>query len=213
MPLHVHHAALIGLTLAIAFRADAMPAAVSSVDTPGCDALAVPTQVDELGYAPAFPVGERLTTVVPTIQRKTACAETDDVPQQNAIVTIFNSQTTAYTEVWYVAEPETSISNADGLINGNLAFKIDRQGANVTLDFENGAADGILSPGERWTFIIQDYVNTLGLPANAFTEIGIPSSVVSGKTSSGSIIAIPEPGTAALLCLGLIALRAGRRTR
>ncbi|MGH8310458.1 MAG: PEP-CTERM sorting domain-containing protein [Steroidobacteraceae bacterium] len=32
-----------------------------------------------------------------------------------------------------------------------------------------------------------------------------------GKTSSGSIIAIPEPGTAALLALGLLGLRRLRR--
>jgi hypothetical protein len=206
------HFALTGLMLAIALQAGAVSTAVTAVDTAGdCDPLVVPTTVDELGFAPAFPVGERLGTFIPTVQRKIACALTDNVPQQNAIVSIVNQQSVAYTDVWYVAEPETLLSNADGLINGMLAFKIDRVGSNVTLDFESGAADGIFSPGERWTFIIQDYVNTLGLPSNAFTEIGVPSSVVLGKTSSGSIIAVPEPATAALIALGVVALASARR--
>ena len=109
------------------------------------------------------------------------------------------------------------ISNPDGLINGLPAFKIDKVGVNQPLTVESGAPDGIFSPGERWIFIIQDYVNGLSLPPTAFSEIDIPSAVLVGKTSSGSIIAlpIPEPGTAALVALGLAALscrRSGRRS-
>ena len=120
----------------------------------------------------------------------------------------------SFTDVWYVAEPATGLTNDDGTINGMHAFKIDTAGANAPLISESINANGVFEPSEVWTFIIQDYTNSAGLPASAFTEIGVPSF---GPNSSGSIVGnpVPEPGTATLVAAGLVGLalyRGARRT-
>src|SRR5262245_35838681 len=54
-------APLIVLALLIAVSAAAVPAAITTVDTPTCDVLSAPATVDELGPGPTFPVGEQIT--------------------------------------------------------------------------------------------------------------------------------------------------------
>jgi hypothetical protein len=215
MRFSARNVALFLLPLSLALRASAVEIEVTSADTPDCDTLSVPTSVDELGLASAFPAGEQINSVAAS-NHVTACAGFDNETVVNAIVTIVNSNTISFSSLWYVAEPETTLSNADGTVNGLPAFKIDKVGVNQPLVSESILADGIFSPGERWRFLIQDYVNGLALPSSAFSEVGIPSAIVA-KTSSGSIIAIPvpvpEPGTAALVGLGLVSLAARRRVR
>ena len=58
--------------------------------------------------------------------------------------------------LWYVADPETTITNFDGLI-GNVglfdaeeAFRIDSVGINRPLVFESLVYNDLFEPGETW---------------------------------------------------------------
>lgn len=172
------------------------------------DPLFVPSLVHELGLN--FPPEEliesdwALTDYVP-------CQENPDNPDiPNVEVMILNLTDRSWTDLWYVSDPETSLANDDGLINGELAFKIDYGVLNAPLVLESMAADGVFQPGEMWVFVIQDYVNQLALPPSALGSIGVPTR--GDDISSGSIIAIPEPATIAMLGLGsLVLLRRKRK--
>lgn len=203
-------AAAVALALFVAGPAGAIPVPVTHTDLPSCDALGVPPIVDELGDTPAFPPDERIIAVdLPT--GGVACPSSD-TPAPNVLISMTNITTLDFAEVWYVADPETSISNVDGLVNGEEAFRIDSAGLNTPLVFESLTADGIFEAGETWDFIIDDYFNVLGLVADDFFSPGAVGGTSPGGPSSGSIIAIPipEPGTALLCLLGAGALVAWR---
>jgi hypothetical protein len=207
-------AALIGAALWMALPASAVPTAVVSSDTPPCDVLAIPTSfLDELGNpSGGFPIGEQISSATAT-STTTACSTltTDNTLVANARVSITNLNGIAFSDVWYVADQDTTLTNADGLVApGVSAFKIDTAGSNTPLVFESILADGIFAPGETWDFIIQDYANIFSLSAAELDTIGVPEA---GTLSSGSIIAVPvpEPTTAALLGLGVFGLALARR--
>jgi hypothetical protein len=205
----------------------AIPTEVVSIETPECDPLLVPHLVHELGLGPPFPP-EELITAVATFTNDSACPAEDDPEIPNALVVMTNLSPIDWAHVWYVADPfgatggiGTTISNVDGLVDSvpasipGLAFKIDMVGDNTPLVFESIAVDGTFESGETWHFIIDDYVNTGGLPPSLFDSIGVAGLSAGGPPSSGSIIAVPvpEPGTFALLLVGiaLLAVRSGRR--
>ena len=174
-------------------NAFAIPLGVVHTDVPNCDPLFVPQLVDEIGLpAGGFPPGEMLASA--DIGPGPPVCIPSDGPPLDAIVSITNLNAVSFTEVWYVADQDTSISNFDGFVAvpaGPLleAFRVDTVGINKPLIFESFAADGIWSPGETWDFVIQDYFNALGLLPSALGSIGIGSTI---PTSSGSIIAVPE---------------------
>jgi hypothetical protein len=195
------------------------------IDTPEQDVLAYcPYPVyDELGNKPVFPDDEWiLSDWIPTAI--TACsAEPYDNPQiPNVIVTMTNMTNRAFggyfqgqkTNVYYVADPETTLTNYDGLMGCSIhtgtapqrAFIIDSIGYNRPLIFESKNYNDIFEPGETWQFIIQDYVNANGLAASQFLSVGIASCSGGDLYSSGSVIANPEPATIVLLAAGLFGI-------
>jgi hypothetical protein len=192
----------------------AVPVQVTHQDDPlCCDFLFVPADVDELGVV-SFPVDELiLATDIPT---PVIACPSHGIGVASTQVSITNLTNRSFSELWYVADPETTITNRDGFVNGQSAFKIDAAGINQSLVLESINANGIFEPGEVWDFIIDSYSNTLNLPASALHSIGLVGIFSGGDSmSSGSIIAMPVPepaGLALLLSSGVVAVvRRGRK--
>lgn len=208
-------AAACGIAVSVlAFPASGVVITISPFETPDCDLLVIPNVVHELG-TPPFPPDELIECVF-TFTNISACPLMDDPLMPNILMVITNLTPTFWTDLHYVADagpngPETSLSNDDGLITGGLAFKIDTVGVNTPLVFESILADLIFAPGETWHFIIQDYSNTLGLPPSAMSSIGVGTGSAGDPFSSGSIVAIPGPGSLALLAIGGLFVRPRRR--
>ena len=199
--------------LVAASPALAVPMTVFSDDTPAQDPLHPHFQVHELGNTPLFPVDEWITSGFnPTEYRP--CFENEDHPQiPNMLVNITNQTNQDWYKLVYVSDPETTLTNDDGFVNGELAFNIDNFGANKPLIFESLIPDNVFQAGETWEFVIQDYSNFLFLPPSLFGTIGVGGGSAFDQGSTGSIIAVvPEPATMSLLALGgLAALKRRRR--
>ena len=214
-------AALVVLNLFVQ-GAFALPTQVVHNDTPQCDPLFIPVNVHEVGEFTVFPSDESLSATSLGQQFLGPCVTTDDPNIPDEIVEIRNLSGRDWLEVWYVANPETTITNFDGEANDILfpplqeAFRIDNVfsdpgGFHHPLIFESIIPDGIWQAGESWRFILQDYFNAFGIPASAIDSLGVgdasPVGAAGFRTSSGSIIAIvPEPATCALLLVGCVSL-------
>jgi len=201
--------------LAVAGTAGAVPQFVQSLETPHCDVLMPLSLVDELGHVSVFPVGERIDAFwAPT--PLSACPMSDNPNIPNVIVNMINLNTITFSDVHYVADPAnaaipgTTISNEDGLVNAGQAFRIDKLGVNTPLVGESMGQNGLFEPGEAWRFVIDDYQNALGLPADAFLSIGVGAASPGGP-STGSIIALPFPEPASLGLAALAVPFAARR--
>lgn len=198
----------------------AYPVQVVHNDTPECDPLFIPQNVHEIGEGTSFPPDESLDASDLGLSPVIPCPTNDDPNFSEFLVDIRNTSGRPWTEVWYVANAETIITNIDGEANDitfsplQEAFRIDNavsdpNGTHHPLVSESLTADGIWEIGESWQFVLQDYTNSLGLPPDAINSLGVgDASAVGGGgfvTSSGSIIAvtIPEPATAVLLLAGL----------
>jgi len=192
------------LILTISGTTQAIPTEVTYVDGPQ-DPLVIPEYgLHELGNQPPFPNDEWIDSFwEPTEERSCFQEGNEDLPIPNALVSITNMTGVQWFEVWYVGDPETSLTNDDGLVNGGLAFKIDNVGLNRPLVWESLKPDLVFEPGETWGFIIQDYANALQLPPSAFGTIGVGFLSGGDHFSSGSIIAIPAPGAILLGGIGV----------
>jgi len=87
------------------------------------DPLVVPALVHELGNG--FPIWEAIWSATIAATSYAPCPESDEVKMPNMVVLIKNMTGFSWSELWYVADPETALTNNDGTINGGLAFKID----------------------------------------------------------------------------------------
>lgn len=198
---------------AMASNTWAVPTTIIPVDTPGVgDTLVLPTSVHELGNAPGFPIGERITTTA-AATTISAYALTDLPLVANVMLTMTNNSPTSWINLHYVGDVGTVLTNDDGLVTGGLAFRIDAAGVNTPLRFESMHDDGVFEPGETWRFIIQDYTNTLLLSAAQMGSLGVGTTSAADTLSSGSIVAtlIPAPGSFLALALAGAVNRRRRR--
>ena len=199
---------------ALAGTAKAVPMTVTYEDTPQCDPLFVPRQVHELGNPPAppwgpfgsFPINEAIASLY--VGNSTPACPSSYQGGGSFVVRILNLTNIVWRDLWYVADPGTTISNVDGTVNGMRAFRIDSVGGNRPLITETMQFDGDFQPNEIWQFVIDAYNFPLGQTPDRLGSIGVPSSVPFGPDlSTGSIIAIvPEPASCALALLGIAGL-------
>ena len=102
--------------------AQAVPTTVTFLDTPKCDVLSVPNQVDELGTN-GFPINEMISSQFVGTTPQTACAMNAGL-YTGFLVSITNLSGINWGQVWYVANTETAIVNDDGLVNQEESFLI-----------------------------------------------------------------------------------------
>jgi hypothetical protein len=206
---------LIIVSVGVALLCSAAPAwaylvEAEGINDPSQDVLEFPfSEWHELGNNPPFPTNEWIDSSWQETGFQPCQENTDDPLIANAEVTIVNRTDISWYELIYVADPETSLENYDGTVNGELAFWIDATGANVPLIYEDNP-DGIFEPGETWVFVIQDYVNSLGGTAAALDSLGIAGSSTGFPPSTGSIIALPEPASLLLILVAPLLIRRRR---
>jgi hypothetical protein len=181
----------------------------------------------EVGWSPPFPAGQEIVSEWLGETPDIACPQLDDPAIPNQLVSITRTNVGCpqscpiLDKVWYIADPETTITNFDGWI-GNAgqtdaeeAFLIDSVGINQPLVWESLVADNIWQPGETWHFILQDYANAAGGPPHQYDSLGIAGASAGWPPSTGSIMVhcVPEPLTVVGLFLGLSGVGAYIRKR
>lgn len=203
-------------TLALAASAGANPVNVYTVTNPIQDNWAINGLYEELGLQPPFPTGEGISAATVTWGGHVPCPA-EYLGGGAVQIRITNLTGSNWTDVYYVADPETSLSNWDELVGQvgfgtGLAFKIDSFGANTPLVYESMLPDNVFQAGESWEFVIQEYSNSLGGPPAAFNSLGVAGASSGFPPSTGSIV-VPEPSTVALVGLSLAGLLSAIRRR
>lgn len=202
----------------LAGLAGANPVAGEYTDVNHCDNHGFRYAVEELGEGVLFPQNELIQTTW-NFTNLTACPMSDDPNVPNVLVDMRNLTGLYWQDLFYVADPETSFSNFDGMAMSYAApgvitpaFRIDPFGMNKNLVSETMTADNIFEPGEAWQFIIQDYSNAAGLPPS-FGSLDFSGASSGDPISSGSIVQFPVPTPGSLALLGLGGLATLRRRR
>jgi hypothetical protein len=170
--------------------------------------------VDELGNKPPFPNDEWIESSVVPWNNHVPCPA--DYQGGGAVQVRITNRTGIdwYNGVYYVADPETSLSNVDeyvgqvGYPTPRAAFRIDAVGENTPLVSESIAADGVFQNGESWEFVIQEYRNSAGGPADKLDSLGVAGASAGYPPSTGSIIVVPEPAWGFVPMAGIAALGA-----
>jgi len=149
-----------------------------------------------------------------------ACPATDDPTIPNALLIMTNLSGQDWSDLYYVADPGTTISNIDGFATSaaapgvtSAAMRIDMLGVNRSLVAESILNDGIFQAGETWEVLLQDYGNAAGFGPGEFGSLDFSgASGAAGGLSSGSIVStIPAPGAATLAGLGGLGFLRRRR--
>lgn len=191
-------------SLAMSMQASASLTTITHQDLSDCDTLGpLPNVMDELGTA-VFPGDESIAAFANTTSID-ACPLNSSANIPNTLLVITNLTNFSFTDLHYVADPDTTFSNFDGLINGEEAVLIDNVGVNRPLIAEIGGSQPLVfEPGETWEIVLDDWINAVGLNAVDLSSIGVPSTILPDP-SSGSIVAtlIPEPASLMLMALGL----------
>ncbi len=211
------------IALVLAAMLPALPAAAMPVqgqfinDTTHCDNPPDTALSDELGDAAVFPINEQLVITV-SLVAKTVCVPDDGLPNEYD-VRMVNIGTITWKDVFFVVDAGVNfaLGNYDGWVQDlnnpgfTEAFRIDALGSNNNLYFETKTSDGLLEPGEAWSFYITNF-NAAGGPR--FDSVGQFSvSSAWGSQSNASILANPVPEPATMALLGLGGLSALRRRR
>ena len=218
---------LMAVLLLTAGQANALWTTVVAVNGDACDPLGLTTDspdigttVDELGTSAGFAVADEGITAFSSQTEDIACPSNFSQTGKQILLSITNLTTRTFSDLWYVSDPETSLTNADGTINSNSAFKIDGTvtiNQNNPLIFESISADELFTPGETWTFIIDGYSNAVSVLPSELGSVGVGFDSADPGTiplSTGSIVTlVPEPSAALLMGLGLAGLAVtGRRS-
>ncbi len=206
----------VGAMVALISSGNARPVEVYQILDPIQDQWVIPGQVHELGFQPPFPLEQSILASSVTWQGHVPCPS--EYQGLGAVqISMQNLTGKSWYDVWYVADPETQLSNWDEYV-GEIgfaawkSFKIDNLGVNTPLVSESLIPDNIFQPGEIWEFVIQEYNNALMAPPSAFDSIGIAGASAGFPPSSGSIIAwVPEPNSGVLLAIGCLVLLWRRR--
>ena len=207
----------VGLVLVISTPVAAVPILPYSEDGPQDPLILQPGAWHELGDA--FPLEELIISGHTDTTYRPCPVEPDDPFIPNIEVTMTNLTSVTWSNVHYVADPETLLTNNDGwignagLLDATLAFRIDSVGINVPLISESIVADNKFQPSETWVFVIQDFFNLLGGPPTPFDSVGIASLSAGWPPSTGSIIAMVPFPPAVLAGLGLLAGLGGLRIK
>ncbi len=211
-------AAAAALTLA-AGAALANPVNGFYFDGPMCDSHGDRVFTEELGTGPLFPADELISATF-SITQTTACPVTDDPTLDNFLVEITNLTGDAWTDLFYVADPDSAFSNVDGLAVSAAApgavgeaVRIDMLGVNRVLIFESMTTDGVFEIGETWAFLLQDWSNGFGLGPADMGSLDFAGASAGDSLSTGSILAtrVPAPSSLTLLSAGALCIARRRR--
>jgi hypothetical protein len=196
----------------------AFPVKGTYVDGPDCDNHGPQVFQDELGEQPLFPLDE-LIQADATLFPDPVCPPTD-LGLPNALIIMTNLSGRDWTDLFYVADPDTNITNVDGFATSaadpaaipTQAFRIDMLGVHRSLIAESIANDGVFQAGETWEFVLQDFTNSAGLGPADFGSLDFAGASAFSGLSSGSIVSlIPAPGAGAVAALGgFVAIRRRR---
>ncbi len=211
----------LGLVALAAFSTAALANPVDGIyfDGPLCDSHGDQIIYEELGTG-AFPSDELISAVF-TQTNLTACPATDDPGVTNFLVEITNLSGRVWHDLYYVADPDTSFSNVDGLSISAAApgalgetVRLDTVGFNRPLVFESMTGDNVFEIGETWAFVLQDWGNAIGLTPDLMGSLDFAGASAADFLSTGSIVAmrpVPTPASLALLSTGAVCLTRRRR--